>query len=118
MKFILELFICFIFPIIVIAFYFKKFASLEDSVFKIGLINTINFMLWFSQILTIRFWGMSGLNSLIFLYLIFIAPILSIGFCYYIFSNKKYLAKFQFPLASSVANIGLPLIIILGSTLF
>ena len=114
MKLTAEIFVCFGIPFLAVLFYLNKFCFVDSSLFKIGLANTINFALCFSEVFTIGFWGMSGLNILIFLYLIFIAPILSIGFSYYIWVNKKDLVSYKYALISSLIYIGIFLFFIFG----
>lgn len=117
MKQAAEIIIVFGIPILAVVFYLIKFSYLEVAVYKMGLANTITLAFWFFQIFTIRLWGMSGLHALIFLYLGLIAPILSIGFCYYIWVNRKELVGYKFVLISSFFNIGILLILILGRAL-
>lgn len=114
MKLATEILICFGIPFFAILFYIRKFSLLESSLFKIGLANTINFSLLIFQVISIRFWGMSGLHLLIFGYLVFITPILSIGFCYYIWANREDLFGYSYALASSLSYLGVFLIFILG----
>jgi len=115
MKTALEIFTGFGFPFFAIVFYLIKFSKLEAAVYKMGLVNTVTLALWFSSILTILFWGVSGIHYLAFFYLILIAPILSIGFCYYIWINRKELVGYKFVLITSLFNFGFFLFLIFGS---
>ncbi len=102
----IELFVCFGIPLIVVFLYFKAFAKVEDNtIFHIGLTNTATYCLWFSEIMTARFWGVSGMHLLGLIYLLFIAPILTIGFSYWFFVNKSELKRHRYALISSMIYV-------------
>ena len=115
MRFAVQLFICFIIPLAGGFLYYKLSAKVEDNtVFKIGLIATINYLLLILQILTIRFWEMSGMNILIWFYLAFVAPVLLIGFIFWIWQNRKFLIQHYYALFSSIVYLAVILVFIIG----
>lgn len=111
MKLTFQLFICSGIPLIGIFLYHKLFSRVEDNVvFQIGFVNTINYLLWFLQISTIAFFGYSGMGMLLSLYLIFIAPILSLGFLYWILLHRKDLVNYRYALFTSISYLSLFLV--------
>ncbi|MCU1287796.1 MAG: hypothetical protein JWN60_25 [Acidobacteria bacterium] len=100
------LFICFGIPLIGVVVYAKLFAGVPDNtIFKIGLVNTINYLGWFSVFSTVYLLGLSGMAILGFSYLICIAPILSIGFSYWILLHKSELTNYRYALFTSISYI-------------
>lgn len=108
MLLLLQLTICFVVPLIIIFLYIRFFSKLTNTtVFNIGLFNTITFSLLFSTFSSLYFWGLSGLIILSFLYLIFIVPILSIGFLYWIWIYKNELEDYKYALFTSISYLSL-----------
>jgi hypothetical protein len=112
-----QLFICFGIPLMGLFLYCILFAKIENkTVFYIGVFSTMNFLLWFSELFTIRYWGMSILNILGFLYLLIVAPVLSVGVSYWVIVRRDTLtlAHFVFPLMASMSYVaifwGIPLV--------
>lgn len=111
MDVIMRFIICFGIPLIGIFLYHKWFSKVEDNtVFQIGFVNTINYLLWFLQISTIAFFGYSGMGMLLSLYLMFIAPILSFGFSYWILLHRRDLVDYRYALFTSISYLFLFLI--------
>lgn len=80
----------------------KTFENVEDNaVYFISLINTAHFGGWILILLTGAFWYWSGMAALGFFYLIFIAPLLSIGFAYWLLKHKAGLEHYEYALISS-----------------
>lgn len=116
MNFLLQLFVCFGIPLFGLFFYFKLFGKIQDAaVFKIGLITTINYLLWFTNVSTIYYGGVSGLNTLALLYLVFGAPLFSVGFIYYILRNRRILTKYHYALYSSFLYLAIIFISLVGT---
>ncbi len=118
-----QLYICFGIPLMGLFLYYKLFDKVEDNtIFYIGFLSTINFFLWFSEIFTIRYWGMSAFNILGFLYLLILAPILSIGFSYWLFIRRKTLTRYYYSLITSVGYVlivwGLPFFLLIFVIVF
>ncbi len=106
MKFAFQIFVCFGVPLVGVILYAKIFARIEDNlVFQIGLFNTTNYLGWFSIFSTIYFWGLSGLAILGFSYLVCLAPILSIGFSFWLVLHKNELANYRYALFTSISYI-------------
>lgn len=110
MRLVFELFICFGVPLIGVIIYTKLSAGVEDNIiFKIGFINTIHYLGWFSAFSTVYFGGISGMAALGLLYLISIAPILSFGFLYWILLHRSKLTDYRYALFTSISYIVLVL---------
>jgi len=120
MEITIKLFVCFGIPIIGIFLYHKIFSALEDNtVFHIGLVNTINYLGWFAVLSTTFFFGgLSGLTILGFSYLVCIAPILSIGFTYWILLHKNELVQYRYALSTSIIYIASIFTLLAGILLF
>ena len=69
--------------------------------------HLINYLLWFLQIATVMFFGYSGMGMLLSLYLMFIAPILSVGFLYWIMFHRKNLVFYRYALITSTVYLSL-----------
>ena len=102
MELLIPLFIYLVVPLIGLFIFRRNFADVDNSViYAVSLINTAHFGGWFLFLLTSLFWYWSGMATLGFFYLIFIAPILSVGLLIYIFSEEN-LTNYRYALITSI----------------
>lgn len=113
---IIKFLVCLGVPSASVFLYFKWFSAVKDNVvFHIGLVNTINYSGWFAVFSTMYFFGgLSGLAVFGFAYLVCIAPILSIGFTYWILLYKENLSDYYYALFTSVIYFACIFILIAG----
>ena len=117
MEIVTPILIYVVVPLIGLLVFTRLFAGVyNSSIYAISLINTAHFGGWLIFFLTALFWQSSGMVSLGFFYLIFIAPVLSAGFAFYILRQKKNLTDYRYALVTSIFYI--PFLALLFAMLF
>lgn len=93
-------------PLIGLFIFLLLFRNVEDqAIYIISFINTAHLGGWLLIVLTILFWSISGMLILGYFYLVFISPILSIGFLCYLLINKSTLTNYRYALSTSIINL-------------
>jgi hypothetical protein len=118
-----QLYLCFGIPLMGLFLYYKCASKIPDeTVFRLGFLNTFNFLLWFSQLFMIRYRGLSGLHVLGFIYLLLVAPMISLGSSYWLFAHRKTLPHYRYALVTGTAYFllfwGLPFLLIVAAAMF
>lgn len=106
MEVLIPLLIYLAVPLIGLFISLKLFENIDDNtIYFISLINVAHFGGWLLILLTGLFWYWSGMAFLGGFYLVTFAPILSIGFFYWLIKNKRNLTRYKYALISSIIYI-------------